>query len=376
MVLSGRKLEDFQRRLAAWYAAERRELPWRGTRDAYRVWLSEVMLQQTRVAAVVEYYERFVRRFPTVRALARARSNEVMRLWAGLGYYSRARNLHAAAKEIVRRHGGRFPRTYEKIRELPGIGDYTAAAIASIAFDLPHAVLDGNVARVLARLFMLRGDLRTPTRWKELQRMADGLLPGRNEVVKQALRSVQGKVTPGDWNQAMMELGATVCTPRAPRCDECPVARHCAARAAGMAEAIPAVRKKRATEQVRLAALVLLDASRRVLLTRNENPYFAGMWHFPFMEGAWRPAQMRSQLLAACARLGLATGGEQAVHLPAVRHTVTFRDISIEPVLLRVGDVPPSENGFRKMRLAQLDSAAVSSATRKIARVVAKHLGN
>jgi A/G-specific adenine glycosylase len=163
----------FQRNLSVWFYRNKRAMPWRGVRDAYRVWLSEVMLQQTRVAAVEKYYTRFVRRFPTVRSLARARSEEVLRHWAGLGYYSRARNLHRAAKEIVAQHGGKFPRNFGEAMALPGVGPYTAAAVLSIAYGQRHAVLDGNVARVLARVFALRGDLREPKRWKQLQKIAD-----------------------------------------------------------------------------------------------------------------------------------------------------------------------------------------------------------
>src|ERR1700686_5037187 len=202
------ELPAFQAQLLGWFAEAKRDLDWRRTRDPYRVWISEIMLQQTRVAAVLPYYRRFLARFPTVDALARARRESVLRSWAGLGYYSRARNLHRAAKEIVARHGGEFPSRMEEALELPGIGHYTAAAVLSIAYGEPHAVLDGNVARVLARLGAVRGDLRQPKKWGSLQKTASRLLPPKAS---------------GDWNQAMMELGATLCTPRAPRCAACPV---------------------------------------------------------------------------------------------------------------------------------------------------------
>src|SRR5579863_8679046 len=240
--------------MLSWFAERKRDLPWRRTRDAYRIWLSEIMLQQTRVAAVVPYYQRFLETFPDVRALARARSDRVLANWAGLGYYSRARNLQRAAREIVLLHAGQFPREYEAALALPGIGRYTAAAVLSIAFDEPHAVLDGNVARVLARIGALHGDLRAPARRRKLEAAAQELL-ARNSS--------------GDWNQAMMELGATVCTPKSPRCADCPVEKWCRACALGIAEKLPTARKKRATVEITLAAAVLHDPRGRTLLVRQ-----------------------------------------------------------------------------------------------------------
>src|SRR5277367_2942346 len=244
-------LAEIRKRLLSWFRKYRRALPWRLNKDPYRIWLSEIMLQQTRVAAVIPYYERFLERFPDVRSLAAAPQEELLRLWSGLGYYSRARNLQKAAQQIVAKHGGNFPRTAEEVLALPGIGTYTAAAILSIAFEQKHAVLDGNVARVLARLFALRGDLREPARWQKLQRSADELLERK---------------APGDWNQAMMELGATICTPRAPQCLLCPVAKYCAARKQGMQEEIPEKRKKRMPVNVALAAAVFVSPQGHTLL--------------------------------------------------------------------------------------------------------------
>jgi A/G-specific adenine glycosylase len=199
----------FRKNLLAWYDLHKRELPWRPSRDPYRVWISEIMLQQTRVAAVVEHYQEFLRRFPTVEKLAAAREASVLAAWSGLGYYRRARMMRAAAKVIVREHGGKFPATERALRELPGIGRYTAAAIASIAFDEPVAVVDGNVERVLQRVAGKR--LAGEELWTEANRLLDANRPA-------------------DFNQAMMELGATVCTPRAPACLTCPVVELCATR--------------------------------------------------------------------------------------------------------------------------------------------------
>jgi len=345
-----------QKALLRWYRRNKRAMPWRGTHDAYRIWLSEVMLQQTRVATVLDYYARFLRRFPNVRALARARSEEVLRLWAGLGYYRRAHNLHAAAKQVVAQHGGKFPASYQELRALPGIGDYTAAAIASIAFDLPHAVLDGNVARVLARLFAVRGDLRAPAHWRALQHAAQALLPA---------------VTPSDWNQTMMELGAVVCTPRSPDCPACPVAEHCRARKMGIAGQLPQARGKRAVEEVHLAALVVLDAKGKTLLTRETNEYFSRMWQFPAAGSDKSPRKAAGRLLRQFAPQ-VAPGQGLLQALALVRHTVTFRNLFIHPFAIQVQNIQEAEKA-RAFPLIRIASMVASSATRKIAATVREH---
>jgi A/G-specific adenine glycosylase len=349
--LTPRQRFAFRRRLLRWYAANRRPLPWRSARDPYRIWLSEIMLQQTRVAAALPYYSRFIRRFPTVRALARARIDAVLKVWAGLGYYSRARNLHAAARQIVARHAGRFPRDYHAALALPGVGRYSAAAILSIAYAAPLAVLDGNVARVLARLGTIRGDLRVPRRWRALEQTAQQLLASR---------------APGDWNQAMMELGATICTPRAPRCGACPVAHWCRAYALGIAGQLPAKRVKRVPVKIKIAAAVLLDAAGRTLLVkepgRHDGVLFSRMWQFPAVEVAHDPADELARHLETS--LGVSAGA--MVALPASGHSVTFRNITLLPFLARVESLPCLP-GSRTFPLHRLGHAAVSSATRKIA---------
>ena len=201
-------------RLLDWYGRGHRDLPWRRTRDPYAIWISEIMLQQTRVQAVIPYYEKFLRRFPTVESLARAAQYEVLACWSGLGYYSRARNLHQAARQIAA--AGAFPRDYESIRSLAGVGDYTAAAVASIAFGADVGTVDTNVARVLGRVFRVRGRAKSAHRTRRLWALAHELVP-------------HGRA--GDWNQALMDLGATVCTARAPRCPACPVGVACGSRA-------------------------------------------------------------------------------------------------------------------------------------------------
>jgi A/G-specific adenine glycosylase len=345
---------QFQRRLLAWYARHQRAMPWRGLRDPYRIWLSEVMLQQTRVAVVEPYYRRFIARFPTVGALARARPEEVLRLWAGLGYYRRARNLHAAAREIVRAHDGEFPRTYEGLRKLPGVGDYTAAAIASIAFHQRHAVLDGNVARLLARLLAMRGDLRALRRWARLRSAAQAMLPAMH------------KARPGDWNQAMMELGATVCTPRSPACTRCPVAGLCAARRLRLTEQIPEKRKKKPVQMVHLTALVLADRRGHTLLVREANEYFSRMWQFPAAGVVRSPLQAAKALAGTYAQVKGVPRGTTPVPLAPAGHAVTFRKITLYPFLLRVRRLP-NHRAARAVLLEDVATLAVSSATRKIA---------
>jgi A/G-specific adenine glycosylase len=235
-----------------WYGRVRRDLPWRRTRDPYAIWISEIMLQQTRVAAVIPYYERFLKRFPRVEDLARASETELLSLWSGLGYYSRARNMGKAARQIVA--AGSFPRDYESMRALAGVGDYTAAAVASIAFGVPHAAIDGNVRRVVMRL---AGDARA-----DVGAMADTLLDRRNA---------------GRWNQAVMELGATVCLPRDPLCAECPISGECEARHLGIQNQLPPKKKK--TMVRRKHTLLLIRRKGRILLTPS--PRVSGFWELP-----------------------------------------------------------------------------------------------
>jgi A/G-specific adenine glycosylase len=297
--------------LLRWYDGRRRSLPWRGERDPYRVWLSEVMLQQTRVATVTSYYHAFLERFPTLESLARAREAEVLTAWAGLGYYRRARQLREAARLVVREHGGRVPGEPAVFARLPGVGRYTLGAVLSIAFDRALPALDGNVARVLSRLRALRATLREPRGAQALWALATALVPARR---------------PGDWNQALMELGATVCTPRVPRCGECPVSRWCRAFALDRVAAFPPVFARRAVEEVR-QAVVLIERRGRMLVARREGPLLAGLWEPPGVELASRRSARRA-LDARLAGLGL-----RARLAPAgtiIRYTITHRDITAE----------------------------------------------
>lgn len=280
--LSQAAAESLRGYLLAWYDGGHRDLPWRRTRDPYRIWVSEIMLQQTRVAAVLEHYREFFRRFPDVSALAHAKPAAVLAAWSGLGYYRRARALHEAARLLLSERSGVLPRTAQEWRELPGIGRYTAAAIASIAFGEPVAVVDGNVERVLTRLFAWR-ELRPARAWEA----AEVLLSGER---------------PGDFNQAIMELGATVCLPARPRCAECPWKQHCAtARRASLRPATLPVGAAPAKREVRHARYLLAQRRGRVLLRRRaaDASLMPGMWELPEAAGLARgePARFRHSIL-------------------------------------------------------------------------------
>jgi len=253
--------------LLDWYARERRTLPWRERRDPYSIWVSEIMLQQTQVATVIGYYERWMQRFPTLERLADAPIEEVLLAWEGLGYYSRARNLRSAAQKVVASHGGQLPRSIEELRTLPGIGAYSAGAIASIAFDADEPAVDGNIVRVLTRLFALGGDPKRAPLRERLWQLARALIP-------------KGRAR--DFNQALMELGATCCSPRSPRCAQCPVQKHCLAlardRVADFPEAAP---RPKITDQSRAAAVVRRGGRVLVVRAGATAPRWAGMWQFP-----------------------------------------------------------------------------------------------
>lgn len=257
----------FAARLLAWYDTSTTEMPWRGERDPYRIWLSEVMLQQTRIAAAEGYYRRFLERFPTIQSLAESTLDEVLKLWEGLGYYARARNLHRLAQLVVAEYGGEFPASAEDLQALPGIGRYTAAAIASIACGEAVAVLDGNVIRVLTRLIDLPEEIGQPQVKERLWALANDLLPANR---------------PGDYNQALMDLGRMVCTPRRPDCPHCPVREFCLAAARGTQELRPVKKAKAPLPEVCAAAAVIRDETGRLLLVqRPEEGLLGGLWMLP-----------------------------------------------------------------------------------------------
>jgi A/G-specific adenine glycosylase len=255
-----------RRALGRWYDAHRRDLPWRRSADPYAVWVSEVMLQQTQVATVVPYYERWLARFPDIVHLAAADLQTVLKLWEGLGYYARARNFHRAAQIVAERHGGRVPADASAFRALPGVGDYIAAAVLSIAFDLPLAVVDGNVKRVLARFLKLEAPVNAPAAHKTFAPIAGGWLD---------------RDRPGRFNQAVMELGALVCTPRLPRCGQCPIADGCRALADGAREEYPRRLPRRVAPEHRMVVAVVSKNGRLLIVQRPADGLLGGLWEFP-----------------------------------------------------------------------------------------------
>jgi A/G-specific adenine glycosylase len=301
------------RRLLAWFDRRRRDLPWRRDRDPYRIWVSEVMLQQTQAATVVPYFERFLTAFPTLAALAAADEQEVLRLWEGLGYYRRARDLLATARRLAAAHGGRFPDDPAALAGLPGLGRYTRNAVLSQAFDRRLPVLEANSRRVLCRLFGRADDPRRGPAERWLWAAAEALLPARRA---------------GDFNQAMMELGALVCTPAAPRCDDCPLAECCVARRLGKQEEIPARAAPPEPTAVREAAVVVRRGGRVLLAQRPADaPRWAALWEFP--HGPLRDGETYDD--AAARVLAGLTGLEARLgpELLTVRHAVTRFQITL-----------------------------------------------
>jgi A/G-specific adenine glycosylase len=328
MDLRHRVKPPISRLLLAWYRKGHRDLPWRRVSDPYRIWVSEVMLQQTRAQAAIPYYERFLERFPTVAALASAGEEEVLTLWSGLGYYARARNLLRAARQVAA--AGEFPHEYDGIRALPGVGGSTAAAIASMAFGLPCAVVDGNVLRVVARMENDAADIASPRTRERFRDVAQGWLDPRH---------------PGLFNQALMELGATVCLPGRPRCPVCPVASLCRARESGTVLELPV--KLRKTRPVRIAgALLVVRKGRSILLRQREAGArrWAGFWDLPAPEDL--------------------PGSRAGARLGEFRHTITHHHYTLT-VLAGAAPAGPARPPFRWFAAAALMEIPLSTTARK-----------
>ena len=322
------------RPLLAWYARSKRDLPWRSSPDPYRVWVSEIMLQQTQVERVREFFVRFMERFPAVHDLAAAREHDVLRHWEGLGYYRRARQLYAAAKRILAEHDGQFPRTVEGLMVLPGIGRYTAGAIASIAFDVPAPIVEANSRRVFARLVghdrPLGGAVGDGPIWE----VAERLVPRRH---------------PGRFNQAVMDLGALICTPDRPLCPRCPLAGVCVAHREGRTAAIPAKTPRRAAKLVRETAVIIRRRGRLLVERRGPGEWWEGLWDFP-RAAAGRPRGRR---------LGI------------VSYTVTHHRITCAVVeQAETACIPSASKRGRWVRPGELSTLALSSPGRRIAKLV------
>jgi A/G-specific adenine glycosylase len=348
----------FRRRLLAWYGRNARELPWRRDRDPYRVWVSEIMLQQTTVAAVRPYFERFIAALPTIESLAAAHEDVVLRLWEGLGYYRRARQLHRAAKTIVAEHGGRFPRDAEAVRRLPGIGRYTAGAILSIAFDQRSPILEANTVRLLSRLLAYRGDTGRAAAQRLLWQAAEAILPVRGA---------------GRFNQALMELGSQICRPREPDCPKCPVMTLCPTQRDGLHEQIPALRRRPQIEQVREAAVIIRRRGRVLLVRSGEGERWAGYWDFPRFscdrgDVAPTPAELIAKTLA---RTGIVIKRSQ--HLTTLRHTVTRFRIKLDCFEAKFESArrpPRSAEELQWPRPNELADYPLNSTGRKLARLI------
>ena len=353
-----RKVRAMRAALLRWYRRNYRDLPWRRTRDPYAIWVSEVMLQQTQVATVIPYYERFLERFPTVASLAGAPEEMVLSVWSGLGYYRRATALRKAAIAVVDRHHGRVPDDPDELRALPGVGRYTAGAIASVAFGRPEPALDGNVRRVLCRVFAMGGDGRNA---------------GQEVLWKIASTLVQG-VAPGDLNQALMELGATVCTTRAPRCGGCPIALRCRGRSLGTPEAFPSPRPHRPTVKVRVAVAVVRNRGRVLVEQPGIGSPFLGTWDLPAVELSTRADGRRAIEAAMEGRHALSILTKPA-SARAV-HSILHRRLALEifPCRLR-GPLVKKGDGTRWIRPESLSETPVSGATRKVLQLALRGSG-
>jgi A/G-specific adenine glycosylase len=341
-----RSTQRLRAQLLRWYDRAARDLPWRRSRDPYAIWVSEIMLQQTRVQTVVRYYERFLERFPTTHALAAAEQDAVMAAWSGLGYYRRARMLHEGVREVVARYGGAVPEQPEALRALPGVGRYTAGAIGSIAFERQEPVVDGNVARVLCRLFAID---EPPARAAVQQRLW-----------QQAEQLVKGP-RPGALNQALMELGATLCSKQQPACERCPVREHCQARAQGRASELPVAQVKKPPRPQALVALLATrgDAARLELwLGRGEGGLFGGLWNLPMADGRGRAAARA--LLAGSALQGRLAARPEA----ELEHVLTHRRLQVQ--LWRVRDARAERGGpLRAVPVRELSALGISRLTHK-----------
>ncbi len=345
-----------QTSLLAWYDEAHRDLPWRRTKDPYAVWLSEVMLQQTRVETVIPYFERFLLELPTVTALAEAAPDDVLRLWSGLGYYRRARMLHEGARQIVRGRAGRFPDTAPGLAEVRGIGRYTAGAIASIAFGERAAVVDGNVVRVLTRIFAVNEDVRCAAGLRRIWALAGELVPDPRA---------------GDWNQSLMELGATTCTPRAPRCPACPVRRYCQAHARGLEADLPNLRPKATAALRRQVALVATVSGGVVLGRRRPQGLFGGLWEPPTMAHLEPGEDART---AFGGLLGVRI--RRVTEAGVVTHLLSHRRLETTVLSTKLSRAPrsrpPADSFYDAVRVVQADAWATLAMSTFARRVLAQ----
>lgn len=375
---------EFTQHLTQWFKQAQRDLPWRrpeNARDPYRVLVSEIMLQQTTVAAVVPFYERFLLRFPTLEALAAADVEEVLPLWAGLGYYARARNLHACARAVVERHGGSFPRDLNEVLALPGIGRYTAGAVTSIAFDAPSPIVDANVARVFTRIFCIEGDLKTPANQKLLWSEAEKIIEERAEAA-----------LPSQLNPALMELGALICVPREPRCHACPVAEHCCARASGRENELPHATPKPVEVALHDVCAFMHRSTPegvQVLLRRRPDEdgpqsWWRGMWELPRTTINSGAKESAGDALRRLLQVELCLAPDQNIKtgpcLKTMRHGVTHHRITLDCYVVEESDevfvADEQAANVRWFYWHELAELALPSTMRRLLQWLEQHIAN
>ena len=354
---SSAEKSKFRKALLKWFDAHQRDLPWRKNRTPYRVWISEIMLQQTQVATVIDYYKRFMKRFPTVKKLAAADQGEVLKLWEGLGYYRRARQLHATAQLVVENHKGKFPETFDEVLALPGIGRYTAGAILSISLDQPLPILEGNTIRLFARLLPMLVDPKTTASQKTLWQFSESLVP---------------KKRAGDFNQALMELGSEICTPKSPKCSECPIIKFCPTFHDGLQEKIPAPSVKMKYESIHEAVVVVgknIGTARAKYLIRlcGAGERWTGLWDFPRFELGDRVAEswLPDQIKELCGLNVIVGSASERMKHAVTRFRITldvFRSVEVSGRLRS-----KANETFRWASVEELSELPMSSTGRKIA---------
>ncbi len=335
--------------LLAWYDQHARTLPWRGIHDPYRTWVSETMLQQTRVETVMGYYARFLERFPTVADLAAAPEDDVLKMWEGLGYYSRARNLHKGAKQVMAEYGGIIPADVEQLRKISGIGPYTAGAIASIAFDQPVPAVDGNVIRVVSRLRGIRENVGIPSVRRTLEGEAASLVP---------------QLRPGDFNQALMDLGSAICTPGTPGCEKCPLQGECDAYAAGDPEDLPVLPRKNPPKVIDYAVCLIFSGD-RVLMRQRTEAMLKGLWVFPMVEGKLTLRQVPAAVkkLTKLAAKDVQSAGE-------AKHVFTHQIWQMQLYTMTVPEDAQAPNGYQFIPVGEMHTLAIPTAVKAAVKAV------
>ncbi|MCH8547921.1 MAG: A/G-specific adenine glycosylase [Balneolaceae bacterium] len=329
----------FANDLLNWYRNVKRDLPWRDTNDPYRIWISEVMSQQTRIDTVIPYYNRFTEAFPTVYDLASAERQQVLKLWEGLGYYSRARNLQDAAKTVVEEYDGKVPSDYDEIIKLKGVGPYTAAAVLSIAFNKPHAVMDGNVMRVITRFYGIESDIRSTHTKKEIQQLADNLIPESN---------------PGDFNQGLMELGATVCTPSSPACSDCPLQLECTVAHSVRTETIPYKSPAKKVPHHQIAVGLIVNSEGELLIAlRPEDVMLGGLWEFP--GGKKEKGEKLNETVARELKEELGVEVEVLDEFQSLKHAYSHFKITLTAFWCRIEKGTPKPKSGDELRWVSLN---------------------